>query len=74
MTTLYLHNNNISDIKTVDKLHDLPKLKSLTLYSNPIEDIPNYRLTVLFKIPQLLQLDFSPVTKQERVTVDTQSK
>lgn len=58
----------------VEKLAQLPNLKELTLFGNPIENQPNYRLTVLYTIPNLIKFDFSPITRQERVTIQTQSQ
>ena len=36
---LYLHGNQINEIKEVDKLGDITTLKKLCLHGNPIETI-----------------------------------
>lgn len=68
---LYLHGNNVDKISEVDKLSELPHLKSLALHGNPIEGTPGYRHYVLSRVPQLQTVDFSGVTKADRATADT---
>lgn len=70
LSALNLHGNSISDLSEVDKLGALPNLKSLTLHGNPIEAEPGYRSYVLSLLPNLKTLDFSAVTKQDRVTAE----
>ena len=67
LSILYLHGNAIEKLSGVDKLAKLPNLRNLTLHGNPIEEEPGYRQYVLTKIPQLKTLDFSSVTKADRV-------
>jgi Leucine-rich repeat (LRR) protein len=45
--TFYLHANFIADMSQITKFSNCEHLQTLTLYGNPIEYIPNYRLTVL---------------------------
>lgn len=47
LKTLYLHGNYIKNLEETKKLNGYRDLQSLTLYANPIETIPNYRLYVL---------------------------
>ncbi|KAM4702279.1 leucine-rich repeat-containing protein 51 isoform 1-T4 [Discoglossus pictus] len=70
LTALNIHGNSISHLSEVDKLASLPNLKSLTLHGNPVEAEKGYRWYVLSLLPQLKSLDFSAVTKQERVTAE----
>jgi len=42
-------------------------LKSLTLHGNPIEEEKNYRFYVILMIPQLVNLNFSGIYKQEKI-------
>lgn len=65
---LYLHGNKISNIADVQKLTNLPKLKSLALHGNPVEDIPCYRRYVVHLLPKLSIFDFSLVTDAEKKT------
>ncbi|KAM4045158.1 leucine-rich repeat-containing protein 51 isoform 1-T2 [Anomaloglossus baeobatrachus] len=70
LSVLNLHGNSISNLSEVDKLAALPSLKSLTLHGNPIETERGYRSYILSLLPNLKTLDFSAVTKQDRVTAD----
>lgn len=60
-----MHGNKIQDIEEIDKLESLTELRSLALHGNPIADKIGYRNYVLSLLPNLKQLDFSAVTKQD---------
>ena len=47
LKTLYLHGNYIQNLDQTKKLQNFQDLQSLTLYSNPIEQIKGYRMYVL---------------------------
>lgn len=64
---LYLHGNKIQFLIEVGKLKSLKNLKTLTLHGNPVENIPNYRLHVIKLIPHLTNLDFSVISRDERI-------
>ncbi|XP_006628202.1 leucine-rich repeat-containing protein 51 [Lepisosteus oculatus] len=68
LRVLYLHGNSISRLSEVDKLAALPHLQSLTLHGNTLENEKDYRNYVISALPHLKSLDFSAVTKQDRVT------
>jgi hypothetical protein len=68
LTTLYLHANKLSKLSQIKKLAGL-KLKSLTLYGNPLEENKHYRNFVLHIFPDLQQLDFSVITGAQREQV-----
>uniref|UniRef100_A0A1B6GS89 Leucine-rich repeat-containing protein 51 n=1 Tax=Cuerna arida TaxID=1464854 RepID=A0A1B6GS89_9HEMI len=63
---LYLHGNSIQNVSSVSVLKDLSALRTLTLHGNPIDSIPQYRTHVINMLPQLSNLDFSPVVGFER--------
>mmetsp|Transcript_12119 Transcript_12119/g.15601 ORF Transcript_12119/g.15601 Transcript_12119/m.15601 type:complete len:179 (+) Transcript_12119:77-613(+) len=67
---VYLHGNKITDFQDLLPLGRMSQLKKLTLHGNPVEDLPNYRSFVILMIPTLKMLDFSIVTKQDRVMAD----
>ncbi|KAM9318658.1 leucine-rich repeat-containing protein 51 [Pholidichthys leucotaenia] len=67
LRVLYLHGNNIFMLSEVDRLGNLPHLHSLTLHGNVIETNRDYRNRVISALPQLKTMDFSGVTRQERV-------
>lgn len=66
LSVLYLHANGIERLDEIDKLAKLPNLKTLTLHGNPLENIKGYRQYALSVLPNLRQLDFCAVTKQDR--------
>ena len=57
LKNLLLRQNQISDFSELDHLQDLPHLTTLSLSDNPISRDPNYRETVICKLPQLQKLD-----------------
>lgn len=71
---LYLHGNNIRRAAEIDKLSELCQLRKLTLHGNPVESLDGYRLCILSKLPQLMTIDFSGVTKQERKSIEIWNK
>ncbi|KAL6471893.1 hypothetical protein MHYP_G00205430 [Metynnis hypsauchen] len=67
LRVLYLHGNSVSDLSEVDKLGTLPFLHTVTLHGNAMEFVQGYRGYVISTVPHLKMMDFSAVTKQERV-------
>lgn len=69
LRVLYLHGNKIEHLSQLDKLSNLKELRNLTLHGNPVVDEPNYRFFLLSRLPKLKHLDFSAVTKQDRISI-----
>ncbi|XP_019950623.1 leucine-rich repeat-containing protein 51 [Paralichthys olivaceus] len=67
LRVLYLHGNSISILSEVDRLGALPHLHTITLHGNAIEASKAYRNRVISALPQLKTMDFSSVTRQDRV-------
>lgn len=67
LTELYLRKNAVTDIAEISYLKGLKELKMLWLSGNPIENIPQYRLTVIRALPTLHKLDDIVVTEDEVV-------
>ncbi|XP_074497927.1 leucine-rich repeat-containing protein 51 [Sebastes fasciatus] len=67
LRVLYLHGNSIFILSEVDKLEALPHLHTITLHGNVIETNKAYRNRVISALPRLKAMDFSAVTRQERV-------
>ncbi|XP_070685949.1 leucine-rich repeat-containing protein 51 [Pempheris klunzingeri] len=67
LRVLYLHGNSIFILSEVDKLEVLPHLHTITLHGNIIENNKAYRNRVISALPRLKTMDFSAVTRQERV-------
>ncbi|XP_072034626.1 leucine-rich repeat-containing protein 51-like [Amphiura filiformis] len=71
---LYLHGNGIMNLPEIDKLSGLPNLITLTLHGNPIDTQKGYRQYVLAKLSGIRTLDFSRVTKADRMDALTWNK
>ncbi|XP_014070760.1 leucine-rich repeat-containing protein 51 [Salmo salar] len=67
LRVLYLHGNSICNLSEVDKLGALPFLHTLTLHGNTMENEGSNRGYVIAALPHLKKLDFSAVTRQERI-------
>eukprot|EP00941_MAST-03F_sp_MAST-3F-sp1_P001657 g1657.t1 len=65
LRVLDLDCNMICDTNQIDQLGTCPKLMSLSLESNPVTQIPNYRKVVVRYIPQLKILDDINVTEED---------
>nr|XP_035121453.2 leucine-rich repeat-containing protein 51 isoform X1 [Callithrix jacchus] len=70
LSILYLHGNSIQHLGEVNKLAILPRLRSLTLHGNPMEEEKGYRQYVLCTLPHITTFDFSGVTKADRTTAE----
>ncbi|XP_042253876.1 leucine-rich repeat-containing protein 51-like isoform X2 [Thunnus maccoyii] len=67
LRVLYLHSNGIWNLSEVDKLGELQYLHTITLHGNAIENSKGYRKHVISALPQLRTMDFSAVTRDDRV-------
>ncbi|XP_034716730.1 leucine-rich repeat-containing protein 51-like isoform X2 [Etheostoma cragini] len=67
LRVLYLHGNNIWNLSDVDQLKELQHLHTITLHGNPIETNMNYRNHVITALPHLKKMDFSAVTREQKV-------
>ncbi|KAM8904311.1 leucine-rich repeat-containing protein 51 [Spinachia spinachia] len=67
LRVLYLHGNGLFILSEVDRLGVLPHLHTITLHGNMIETNKAYRNRVISALPQLKTMDFSAVTRQDRV-------
>lgn len=50
----------------VRKLGKVTELRRLTLHGNPVSEDPNHRKFMLTAVPQVLRLDFVPISKMDR--------
>ncbi|XP_076256690.1 leucine-rich repeat-containing protein 51-like isoform X1 [Rhynchophorus ferrugineus] len=64
---LYFHGNCINDLNVVSKLRPLEQLRSVTFHGNPIANHPKYRNYIVSVLPQIINLDFTPVIKTEKM-------
>eukprot|EP00004_Rigifila_ramosa_P024821 TRINITY_DN7290_c0_g1_i1.p1 TRINITY_DN7290_c0_g1~~TRINITY_DN7290_c0_g1_i1.p1 ORF type:complete len:241 (-),score=79.93 TRINITY_DN7290_c0_g1_i1:41-733(-) len=66
LEVLIAANNKISEFSDLDPLAELPKLRKLSLFDNPVSRRQNYRLYVAFKLPNVKILDFRKIKSKER--------
>ncbi|CAH0555506.1 unnamed protein product [Brassicogethes aeneus] len=66
MESLIMTGNHLEDLGDIDPLATLENLTSLSLMHNPVTAVPNYRLYVVYKLPQLRLLDFRKIKMKER--------
>ena len=68
LSKLHLHANQIHDIRDVQKLTELPRLRDLTLHGNPIEERGRgkYRSFIIAQLPNLRSLDFTSLTQRDK--------
>ena len=71
VSVLYLQANNISKFGDLKALANLPSLTNLALHGNPVAAKKHYRNYVVHLLPRLHKLDFSCITKKERVRSQT---
>ena len=66
LKTLYLQGNYISDLQELQLLQDLPNLRILSIHSNPLAYIKNFRLFIIALLPELRKIDTVLVSHKER--------
>lgn len=66
LETLVLTNNSMQDLNDLEPLGSIKSLRYLSLMRNPITNKPNYRLYVIFSLPQVRVLDFQRIKQRER--------
>ncbi|NXX95258.1 LRGUK protein, partial [Centropus bengalensis] len=62
-----LEDNQISELREVEWIGDLPLLRFLNLLENPMQDQTDYWLFVVFKLLQLTELDLKMIPVEEKV-------
>ncbi|CAL1526962.1 unnamed protein product [Lymnaea stagnalis] len=62
-----LEDNEVIDVADVDYLKHAKGLRELNLLRNPIQELPDYRLSVLHRLSCLTTLDRRPVKEDEKV-------
>lgn len=71
---LYLHGNKIKTTRELTKLRPLENLAKLTLHGNPAELEPGYFIAMLTIFPGLIKLDFTGISANERMLVNSIQK
>ncbi|XP_061663318.1 leucine-rich repeat and guanylate kinase domain-containing protein isoform X2 [Syngnathoides biaculeatus] len=65
--SINLEKNQISEIEECKYIHSLLLLRDLNLLGNPVQEQPEYRLSVVFLLQHLTMLDQDKVTVEEKV-------
>mmetsp|Transcript_16884 Transcript_16884/g.25971 ORF Transcript_16884/g.25971 Transcript_16884/m.25971 type:complete len:116 (-) Transcript_16884:198-545(-) len=67
LKNLLLSSNKVEDVSTLESLAiAFPSLERLSLISNLVVNLPNYRMYVIWLFKSLRVLDFQKVTQKER--------
>jgi len=66
MSTIILTNNKLTKFKDLKPLSDMGTITHLSLMGNPVAKLPDYRLFVIHRLPNLKMLDFQKVKLKER--------
>ncbi|EDV28977.1 uncharacterized protein TRIADDRAFT_52391 [Trichoplax adhaerens] len=67
LETIDLEDNQIIDYTEIKYLKDLDSLRELNLKGNPVQSLPDYRLSMLYRIPWLISLDHKKALETEKV-------
>ncbi|XP_031559996.1 leucine-rich repeat and guanylate kinase domain-containing protein-like [Actinia tenebrosa] len=62
-----LEENQIIDIAEVRYIRELKLLRNLNLLHNPLQGMPDYRLSMIYRIQSLTELDRVKITPDEKV-------
>lgn len=57
----------VIDIYEMTSLSELLMLRRLNLLRNPIQELPDYRLSILYRLQRLMELDHKKVDVEEKV-------
>ncbi|XP_030006189.1 leucine-rich repeat and guanylate kinase domain-containing protein [Sphaeramia orbicularis] len=63
-----MEKNMINEIEECKHIHDLLLLRDLNLLGNPVQEQPDYRLSIVFLLQHLTVLDQEKVTAEEKVS------
>lgn len=66
LSILNLHSNCLAGLRQVLSLKPISSLRQLTLFDNPMQAEPQYRLRVVAILPQLKQFDYQVCTTVEK--------
>jgi len=67
LSELRLEGNDIIDLLEIKQLQNLPLLRRLTLMSNPLTSLPDYRAHLLFYLKHLSHLDEVKILPEEKI-------
>ena len=61
----------IIDLSEIQYVAQLPLIRHLNLQRNPVRELPDYRLSVIFQIQKLCELDRRKVDVEEKVYLNS---
>ncbi|XP_072026808.1 uncharacterized protein [Amphiura filiformis] len=67
LEVLDIENNHVEALSEIQHIQDLSILRQLNLLRNPIQGMPDYRLSILYRIPQLSELDRHKAESEQKV-------
>jgi hypothetical protein len=71
LNSLLIANNKLRDLeKFLAILKKFAFLEKLDLFGNPLAEEPDYRMKVIWEMPQLKVLDRHPITVEERIKAE----
>lgn len=68
LETIDLEDNEVIDVSEIEHIKLLRMLRDFNLLRNPIQELPDYRLAILFRLTSLTQLDRRKVEVEEKVS------
>ncbi|XP_022098760.1 leucine-rich repeat and guanylate kinase domain-containing protein-like isoform X2 [Acanthaster planci] len=70
LETIDLENNHVESIDNIKPVQEISLLRNLNLLRNPIQGVSDYRLSLLYCLPQLTELDRHRVEAEEKVSAN----
>ena len=70
LSVLYLHANQIKETANYQVLSQLKSLTNLAIHGNPLDAVPSIEKKLLATLPNLVKLNFSPVTRLQRADAE----
>ncbi|NXP23885.1 LRGUK protein, partial [Scytalopus superciliaris] len=67
LEVINLEDNQIAELRELQWIEELPLLRVLNLLGNPLQEQPDYWLSVIFMLLQLTELDLHKVPVEEKV-------
>ena len=61
-----LHKTSLENIESISSLKNLTKLKRLSIYDSPVEDVEDSRLEIIHLVPSIEEIDDQAVTFNEK--------
>jgi hypothetical protein len=70
LQVLFASGNRLAEFWEMDRLNELPNLMEVAFFNNPMTRKPQYRQSIIKKLPGILILDEREITADERQRVD----